>query len=93
LLKQPLDEDGYTTSELQSSSLKKMGVGIAKVDKEFQSVAFTIRAGNFMYDFDEWGYLFTYDKDPNVDFLKIDSGIAINYWKLADGIYFFNRKW
>lgn len=93
LLTQQLDGDGYTTSELQSSSLKKMGVGIAKVDKEFQSVAIFIRAGNFMYDFDEWGYIFTYERAPNVDFLKIESGMVINYWKLADGVYFFNRQW
>jgi len=93
-LAQQLDEDGYATSELRGGALKRMGVWSIKVDKEYQSVAVFIRAGNFMYDFDEWGYLFTDDKIPNIDFLKIDGyGLVITYWKLTDGIYFFNRKW
>ncbi|MBI5297177.1 MAG: hypothetical protein HY869_17000 [Chloroflexi bacterium] len=94
LLTQQPDESGLINSELWSNSLKRTGATRIYIDKESQSVAIFIPAGNGFSDFDEFGYLFTYDRVPNVAFLKIEGyGLVIHYWKLADGVYFFNREW
>ncbi|MBL8091931.1 MAG: hypothetical protein JNJ43_16455 [Anaerolineales bacterium] len=93
LLNQETDENGNIISDSWSSSINMLGATTIKVDKTSQIVAIFIH-GNLHYDFDNFGYLFTFNDEPNIDFLKVEEmGVIIHYWKLGEGVYFFDREW
>lgn len=85
LLSEKTDDEGFVASGSWSDPLRKLGAYAIRIDKPTQSVIIYIPRAD-LFDPDQFVYLITSGQEPSISVLQNDS---FRYWKLGDGVYFF----